>query len=101
MRAHAERRSAEIARPPCLASQPEIVDTFAKVRRILRQGFVGRFFLSADRVTKVDALGKHLWQGMWRAVTHSPDSWPRVASGGWMSRRRRGGGAAGERKARV
>lgn len=69
VRAHTERRSADNARPPCLASQPEIVDTFAKVRRALRQGFVGSvflvFFLSADRVTKVDALGKHLWQGMW------------------------------------
>lgn len=30
MRAHVETHSADIARPPCLASQPEIVDTFAK-----------------------------------------------------------------------
>lgn len=56
----------------------------------------GFFFLSADRVTKVDALGKHLWQGMLWAVTHSLDSWPRVASGGWMSRRR---GRRGSRRA--
>lgn len=35
----------------------------------------------------MDALGKHLWQGMLRAVMHSLDSWPRVASGGWMSRK--------------
>lgn len=34
----------------------------------------------------MEALGKHLWQGMLRAVMHSPDSWPRVASAGWMSR---------------
>lgn len=51
--------------------------------------------LSADRVTKVDALEKYLWQGMLWAVMHSLDSWPRVASGGWMSRRR--GGVAGKR----
>lgn len=46
---------------------------------------MGRF-LSAERVTKVDALGKHLWQGMLRSVMHSLDSWPKVASAGWMSR---------------
>lgn len=40
----------------------------------------------------MDALGKHLWQGMLRAVMHSPDSWPRVASAGWMSRSGVGGG---------
>ena len=32
----------------------------------------------------MDALGKHLWQGMLRAVMHSLDAWPWVASGGWV-----------------
>lgn len=58
----------------------------------------------------MDALGKHLWQGMLRAVMHSLDSWPRVASRGWMSRRgggwggvasRQAGGARAEAEARV
>lgn len=45
VRAHVETHSADIARPPCLASQPEIVDTFAKSEaRTLHQGIVGRFF---------------------------------------------------------
>lgn len=55
----------------------------------------------------MDALGKHLWQGMLRAVMHSLDSWPRVVSGGWMSRRgggvasRQAGGARAEAEAQV
>lgn len=43
----------------------------------------------------MDALGKHLWQGMLRAVMHSLDAWPRVASRGWVGAGR-GGGVAGE-----
>lgn len=69
------------------------------MRGALRQRVAGTFFFffpsSAERVTKVDALGKHLWQGMLRAVMHSPDSWPRVASAGWMSRSGVGGWGAG------
>lgn len=42
VREHAETHSADFARPPCLASQPEIVDTLAK-KRTLHQGIAGRF----------------------------------------------------------
>lgn len=58
--------TADIARTWCLTSQPEIVDTFKKSKRHTSSEVCGEFFffLSADRVTEVDALGKHLWQGM-------------------------------------
>lgn len=36
-------RTADIARTPCLASQPEIVDTFRKVRGTLYQRLWGGF----------------------------------------------------------
>lgn len=62
MREHAETHSADIARPPCLASQPEIVDTLAKSEHSIRGSRGG--FVAADRVTRVEALEKHLWQGM-------------------------------------
>lgn len=32
----------------------------------------------------MDALGKHLWQEMLRAVMHSLDAWPWVVSRGWV-----------------
>lgn len=92
MRAHAERRKREIARPPCLASQPEIVDTFAKVRRILRQGFVGRFFYLL--------IGSRKWM-LWENICGrecgelSRTAWTHglglQAEGGWV-----GGGAEGQ-----
>lgn len=80
---HPRSREEDIARTRCLASQPEIVDTFKKSERHSPSGVAGED-LSADRVTKVDALGKHLWQGTLRAVMHSLNAWPWVASGEWV-----------------
>lgn len=42
---HTNTHKADIARMWCLASQPEIFDTFKKVRGALHQSFVGRFNL--------------------------------------------------------
>lgn len=92
VRAHAERRSTDIAKPPCLASQPEIVDTFAKVRCTLRQGFVGRFFYLL--------IGSRKWM-LWENICGrecgelSRTAWTHglglQAEGGWV-----GGGAEGQ-----
>ena len=53
---------ADIARTPCLASQPETVDTFKKSESRAPSGGCGEVS-SADRVTEVDALGKHFVAG--------------------------------------
>lgn len=82
MYAHTAARRADIARTWCLASQPEIVDTFKKSERHTPSELCGEQE-SADRLVEVDALGKHLWQGMLGAVMHSLDAWPWDASGGW------------------